>query len=118
MLNGSNGDDTINGGAGNDTITAGAASAVPADDNLNALNGGAGLNIYNVTNSTDTITDPPVSALAVERDTVNLGGTSGTLTVGNNIEIINLLGFAAANLGVTLSREQPWPPPVRAMLEQ
>lgn len=90
ILTGNGGDDVLVGGAGNDTLNGGAGT--------NSLQGGAGNDIYNVTSATDTFSGE-LNTVG-ETDTVNFSGASGTLTVGNFIETINLTGTNAISATV------------------
>jgi Ca2+-binding RTX toxin-like protein len=59
---------------------------------FNILSGGAGNDTYNISNASDQITE---LATAGEIDTVNFSGTTGTFTMGANVEKLNLLGTDA-----------------------
>lgn len=89
-LTGGDGNDTITGGAGNDTLIGGIGT--------NNLDGGDGNDTYTVTTTGGTIAETSTTGT----DIVNYTGTVTTaLTIGANIETINLLG--TENTSVTVS---------------
>ncbi|WGM41167.1 calcium-binding protein [Caulobacter sp. NIBR1757] len=82
VLDGGAGDDVINGGGGNDSLIGGTGK--------DTLRGGLGNDVYSVDNSLDQVFE-----LAGEgEDVVN---ASASFVLGDNIEVLNLIGTAAIN---------------------
>jgi VCBS repeat-containing protein len=95
VFNGGDGDDSLDGGGGDDTITGGAG-----DDDLyggtgtNTLIGGTGNDRYNISSTTDTITEVAGGGFDVVLASVDV-----TLSATTEVELIVLTGSAANATG-------------------
>jgi Ca2+-binding RTX toxin-like protein len=102
-----NGIEGLVGGAGNDTIVGnngnnylygqGGNDSIYGAGGDDVMIGGDGNDTYYVDGSSDTVTETNAMLATGGDDLVNFSGTSGTYTLGANIERLNLLGSAAIN---------------------
>lgn|GEM_PF-1679375 len=94
-LTGGTGVDSLFGGGGNDTLIGGTNTTL-ADGSIDTMVGGAGADIYYVTDSNDIVTETTAGTGVAESDTVNVNIASGTFTLTTaNVEVMTLGGTAA-----------------------
>lgn len=97
ILRGGDGNDTLDGGDGNDTLEGGDGDDVLKGGlGTNVLKGGTGNDVYEVTVSTNTITEAANEGIDEVRSAI-------TLTLGANIENLTLLTGAVNGTGNALA---------------
>ena len=90
LLNGAGGTDTLLGLGGNDILNGGSG--------VDNMQGGDGSDTYFADVFNDVVTETNANLATGGTDTVNFTGTSGTFTLGANVERLILGGIAPINL--------------------
>jgi Ca2+-binding RTX toxin-like protein len=86
------------GNALNNTITGNAAAnIIDGGAGADIMNGGDGSDTYYVDSFSDLVSETNAVLATGGNDLVNFSGTSGTFTLGSNIERLTLLGTSAIN---------------------